>query len=83
MGFHKRGDEESSVQEDSCGKTIFACRSAPVCQLEIEIKRELESHNAEGKMTSCTHTQFVSRMYKEIHEMTGAKLLSVKTMVTN
>ena len=47
MGFHKRGDEESSVQEDSCGRTILAVRNAPVCQLEIEIKGELESHDTE------------------------------------
>ena len=47
MGFHKRGDEESSVQEDSCGKTILAHWSASVCQLETEIERELESHDTE------------------------------------
>ena len=45
MGFHKRGDEESCVQEDSCGKTILAHWSASVCQLETEIERELESHD--------------------------------------
>ena len=37
MGFHKRGDEESSVQEENCGKTFLAHGSASVCQLEIEI----------------------------------------------
>ena len=47
MGFHKRGDEESSVQEDSCGKTILAQWSASLCQLETEIERELESHDTE------------------------------------
>ena len=36
--------------------------SAPVCQLEIEIERELESHDTERKM------QFVCRMYKLQHE---------------
>ena len=40
-GLHKRGDEDSSVQEDSCGKSILADRSASVCQLEIGIEREL------------------------------------------
>ena len=45
MGFHKRRDEESSVQEDSCGKTIFAHGSASVCQLEVEVERELDSHD--------------------------------------
>ena len=35
----QRGDEESSVQEDSCGKTILAERSASVCHFEIEIER--------------------------------------------
>ena len=47
MGFHKRGDEESSVQEDSRGKTILAYWSASVRQLEIAIDRELESHDTE------------------------------------
>ena len=47
MGFHKRGDEELSVQEDSCGKTILAHGSASVCQLEVEIERELDSHDTE------------------------------------
>ena len=47
MGFSKRGDEESSIQEDNCGKTIFACRSASVCQWEIENEHELESHDTE------------------------------------
>ena len=53
----KRGYEESSVQEDSCGKTILAEMSASVCQLEIEIKHELESHDRERKMTSCTEPE--------------------------
>ena len=43
MGFHKRGDEESSVQEDGCGKTILAHGSASVCQSEVDIERELDS----------------------------------------
>ena len=47
MGFHKRGDEESSVQEDSCGKNILAHWSACVCQLETEMERELKSHDTE------------------------------------
>ena len=33
MGFHKRGDQESSVQEDSRGKTILAFCSASVRQV--------------------------------------------------
>ena len=37
-GIHKRGDKESN---------ILAYRSASVCQLEIEIERELESHDTE------------------------------------
>ena len=55
MGFHKRGDEESSVQEDSRGKTIF------VRQMEIAIDRELEYR-------ARVHMQFVCRMYKLQHE---------------
>ena len=43
----KRGDEESSVQEESCGKTILAHGSASVCQLEVEIESELESHDTQ------------------------------------
>ena len=47
MELHKRGDEDSSVQEDCCGKPILAFRSASVCQLELGIERELESHDTE------------------------------------
>ena len=47
MGFHKRGDEESSVQADSCGNPILAHGSASVCLLEVEIESELDSHDAE------------------------------------
>ena len=47
MRFQKSGDEkESSVQEDSRGKTILAHRSS-VRQLENAIDRELESHDTE------------------------------------
>ena len=41
------GDQESSVQEASRGKTILADRSASVRQVEIAIDRELESHDTE------------------------------------
>ena len=58
MGFHKRGDEESSVQEDSCGKTVLAYRTVSVCQLEIEIERELER-----KMTSCTEPEYTCSLF--------------------
>ena len=71
MGFHKRGDEESSVQEDSCGKTILAHGSASVCQLEFEIERELESHDTEKDdelHRARVHMQFVCRMYKLPHD---------------
>ena len=65
MGFHKRGDEEQSVQEDSCGKTILAHRSTPVCQLEAEIERELESHDTERerKMTSCIEPEYTCSLF--------------------
>ena len=55
-----RGVEESSVQEDGRGKTILAYRSASVRQMEIEIDRELESHDTqrERKMTSCTEPEY-------------------------
>ena len=56
MGLHKRGDEESSVQEYSCGKTILAHGSASVCKLEVEIERELDSHDR--KMTSCAEPEY-------------------------
>ena len=48
------------MQEDSCGKTIFAHRSAFVCKLEVEIERELESHDTERerKMMSCTEPEY-------------------------
>ena len=58
MGFHKRGDEESRFQEDSCGKNILAHGSASVCQLGVESKSELDSHDAERKMTSCTEREY-------------------------
>ena len=51
MGFHKRGDQESSVQEDSRRKTILAHRSASVRRLEITIDRE-------RKMTSFTEPEY-------------------------
>ena len=63
MGFHKRGDEESSVQEDSCGKNMFACKSASVCQLEIEIEHELESHDTERKVKSCTEPEYTCNLF--------------------
>ena len=61
------------MQEGSCGKTIFDCRGAPVCQLEIEIERELESHDTEREKDdelrrARVHMQFVCRMYKLQHE---------------
>ena len=73
MGFHKRGDEESSVQEDSCGKTILAHWSASVYQLEVEIERELESHDTEREKDyelhrARVHMQFVCRMHKLQHD---------------
>ena len=63
MGFHKRGDEESSVHEDSCGKTILIHGSASVCQLEVEIERELESHDTEKKITSCTEPEYTCSLF--------------------
>ena len=41
------GDQESSVQEESRGKTILAFWSVSVRQVEIAIDRELESHDTE------------------------------------
>ena len=35
--------------EESCGKTNLAHGSASVCQLEVEIERELDSHDRERK----------------------------------
>ena len=29
MGFHRRGDEEQSVKEDSCGKTFLLMGAHP------------------------------------------------------
>ena len=52
-------------------KTILAYRSASVCQLEIEIERELESHDTERDdelHRARVHMQFVCRMYKLQHE---------------
>ena len=63
MGFHKCGDEESSVQEDSCGKTILAHGSTSVCQLEVDIERELDSHDTERKMTSCTEPKYTCSLF--------------------
>ena len=67
MGFHKRGDEESSVQEDGCGKTILSHVSASVCQLEVEIERELGSYDTEKHdelHRARVHMQIVRRIYK-------------------
>ena len=75
MGLHKCGDEESSVQEDSCGKTILAHGSASVCQLEIEIERELtrmaQREEDDELHTARVHMQFVCRMYKFKHDEGG------------
>ena len=73
MGFDKRGDEESSVQEDSCGKNILAYGSASVCHLEVEIERELESHDTEREkddelLRARVHMQSVCRMHKLQHD---------------
>ena len=69
LGFHRRGDEESSVQEDSIGKTILAHGSTPVCQSEVEIERELESHDRDDELYRArVHMQFVCRMYKLQHD---------------
>ena len=71
MEFHKREDEESSVQEDTRWKAIFACRSASVCQLDIEIEHELESHDTERDdelHRARVHTQVICRMYQLQHE---------------
>ena len=48
-------------------KNIFACRSAPVCQLKIEIERELESHDTERErrraaQSSSTHAVCLSHV---------------------
>ena len=74
MGLDKRGDE-SSVQEDSCGKTTLAHGSASVCQLEIEIERELtrmaQREEDDELHTARVHMQFVCRMYKFKHDEGG------------
>ena len=65
MGFHKRGDQESSVQEDSWVKTILAHGGASVRQLETAIERELDSHDTqrERKMTSCTEPEYTCSLF--------------------
>ena len=63
MGFHNRGDEERSVQEYCCGSTILAHRSASVLQLEIEIERELKSHDTERKTMSCTEPEYTCSLF--------------------
>ena len=93
MGFHKRGDEESSVQEDANWRSQSTASWSRLTQRE----KDDELHRAR------VHMQFVCRMYKlqhdegryflhehrqselpwrkdcveEIQEMTGAKLMSV------
>ena len=43
---------------------IFAASGEPsVCQLEIEIERDLESHNTEKKMTSCTEPEYTCSLF--------------------
>ena len=34
-----------------------------MCQLEIEIERELESHDTERKMTSCTEPEYACSFF--------------------
>ena len=57
LEFHKRGDEESSVQEDSCGKAIFACWIRMT-----QRQKDDELHKAR------VHIQFICRMCRLRHE---------------
>ena len=34
-----------------------------MCQLEVEIERELESHDTERKMTSCTEPEYTCSLF--------------------
>ena len=56
---------DTSVQEDSRGKTILACWSAFVRQLDIAIDRELESHDTERerKRTSFTEPEYTCSLF--------------------
>ena len=72
MGFHKRGDEESSVQEDSCGKTILAHGSAIRVPIGDRNRTELEYMTEREKddelHRTLVHMQFICRMYKLQHD---------------
>ena len=51
-------------------KTMLAHWSTPVCQSEVEIERELESHDRDDELyrAARVHMQFVCRMYKLQHD---------------
>ena len=72
MGFHRRGDEESSVQEDSCGKTILAHGSAHPCanwrsKSNASWTRMTQREKDDELHRARVHMQFVCRMYKLQH----------------
>ena len=58
MGFHKRGDEESSVQEDANWRSQSTASWSRITQRE----KDDELHRAR------VHMQFVCRMYKLQHD---------------
>ena len=68
MGFHKRVDEESSVQEDSCEKPFLLIGAHPCANWRpksnaswsrmTQREKDYQLHRAR------VHMQFVCRMYK-------------------
>ena len=44
-------------------KTILAHGSTSVCHLEVENERELDSHDTERKMTSCTEPEYTCSLF--------------------
>ena len=43
-------------------KPLLLIGSTSVCQMEFEIERELVSHDAERKMTSCTESECTCKL---------------------
>ena len=58
-------------------KPFFACWSAPMCQLEIEHKRGLESHDRERKMMSCTRPGYTCSLLVACTDCSTRKALKV------
>ena len=72
MGFHKRGDEESSVKEDSCGKPFLLMGAHPCASWRSKSNaswsRMTQREKDDELHRARVHMQSVCRMYKLQHD---------------